>query len=162
MNATAAKVTAAAAHPCACDGFVAVDAAGRETRTACTATTKRTFAPGHDARLKGFLIRAGVQGLHIRTPWGGSEQSPQAVADRFGFGHMVAAGIKAAQDRAFAKAVRGVTKTAPKMEAPKPVMAKVGRWVYEGVVLAAGDGTPVFRYTNKQGVSVDAMKFARV
>lgn len=123
--------------PCACSLFVAVAANGTETTTGCTATTKRTFAPGHDARMKGFLIRAGRRGDLIRTPEGGSDQVAARVAERFGFAHMVREGI------ARPKAVR----KAAKAPAPKVVTAKVGRWFYEGTVDARGN----FTYTQKNG-----------
>ena len=164
MNATAATATQVitGTHPCACGGYVAKDAAGRETRTACNAVTKRTFAPGHDARLKGFLIRAGVEGLLISTPEGGAEQSPERVADRFGFGKMVTEGVNRGKAREWAKATKVAAKPAPKVAAPVTVTAKVGRWEYRGVILAAGDGSPVFRYTNAKGVTTDTMKFTQI
>lgn len=143
MNATLA--------PCSCSRFVAIDAAGRETRTGCTATTRRTFAPGHDARLKGFLIRAGRDGLHVREVGRGvaHDQHPAQVAERFGFAQMVRDGIaRVAKPRKAAKAV-----------APVTVTAKVGRWVYEGRVTAGGG---IFSYTDRQGRNLMAEKFTVV
>lgn len=142
MNATLA--------PCACSLFVAVAADGTTTRTGCTATTRRTFAPGHDARLKGFLIRAGRLGHLIRTPEGGADQVSVRVAERFGFAQMVRDGIA----RTPAKKAR---KAAP--VAPATVTAKVGRWVYEGRVTAGGG---IFSYTDRQGRNLMAEKFTVV
>lgn len=135
--------------PCSCSLFVAVAADGTTTRTGCTATTRRTFAPGHDARLKGFLIRAGREGLLIRTPEGGADQLPAKVAERFGFAAMVAEGI--------ARPAR--TRKAKAVAAPTTVTAKVGRWVYEGRVTANGG---IFSYTDRQGRNLMAEKFTIV
>lgn len=135
---------------CACSLVVAIDAAGRETRTGCTATTKRTFAPGHDARLKGFLIRAGRDGLHVREVGLGvaHETTPAKFADRYGFGHMVRDGIARPAKVRKAKAV-----------APRTVIGKVGRWTYEGTVTANGG---IFTYTDRQGRTLMAEKFTTV
>lgn len=150
MNATATQAVTAT-HPCACSLVVAIDAAGNETRTNCTATTKRTFAPGHDARLKGFLIRAGVEGLHIREVGLGvaHETTAAKFADRFGFGHMVRDGIANGQ-------ARKIAKKAPKAKAPKKVTAKVGRWFYEGTLSEMGRW---FTYTDKKGAVRNTKKF---
>lgn len=135
--------------PCACSLVVAVAADGTTTRTGCTATTRHTFAPGHDARLKGFLIRAGRDGLHVRTVGLGVAHETTAVkfAERFGFAHMVRDGI--------ARPAK-VRKAAPK---PTTATAKVGRWVYTGQILSAGDGSPVFRYTDRRGQVVETLRF---
>ena len=136
----------ATATACACSLFVAVTASGQTARTGCTATTRRTFAPGHDAKLKGFLIRAGREGMLIRTPEGGADQLPAKVAERFGFAHMVREGI--ARPKATRKA-----KAAP---APRTVTAKVGRWEYEGTLTAGGK---IFTYRDRQGRTLMAEKF---
>ncbi len=142
MNATAKT----ALKSCTCSLVVAFTEDGRELTTGCTATTKRTFAPGHDARLKGFLIRNGAEGNLVRV---GDDvnTSAQAVANQFGFSGMVADGIAKAQARAIAK-------KAPKAKAPKKVTAKVGRWFYEGIV--EGDE---FVYTDKRENVLRATKF---
>lgn len=137
--------------PCSCSRFVAIDAASRETRTGCTATTRRTFAPGHDARLKGFLIRAGRDGLHVREVGRGvaHDQHPVQIAERFGFAHMVRDGIaRVAKPR-----------KAAKVAAPRTVTAKVGRWLYEGTVTAGGG---LFTYTDRKGAQLIAEKFTIV
>lgn len=139
---------AATFAPCSCSLFVAVAADGTTRRTGCTATTRRTFAPGHDARLKGFLIRAGREGLLIRTPEGGADQLPAKVAERFGFAAMVAEGIARPARTRKAKAV-----------APRTVIGKVGRWTYEGTVTANGG---LFSYTDRQGRNLIAEKFTIV
>jgi len=142
---TKAANTETALHLCACGGFIARDASGTQVvRTGCNAMTKRTFAPGHDARLKGFLIRAGREGLLITCPWGGAEVTAEVAANHFGFAHMVRDGI-----------ARKAAKKVAKPQAKK-VTAKVGRWFYEGFVT---EGGALFSYTDKQGASKTATKF---
>lgn len=165
MNANTAPAakTAVTNVPCACSGFAAVTENGTVTRTGCTATTKRTFAPGHDARLKGFLIRAGVEGLLIRTPEGGADQVADKVADRFGFGGMVRDGIERGAKKAFERTLRATVKSAKKShETPKKVTARIGRWTYEGTVTDSPEWGPQFTYTNRKGVQLTTTTFTRV
>lgn len=160
MNATAtAQVTVKA---CTCSLVVAFTEDGRELTTGCHATTKRTFAPGHDARLKGFLIRNGAEGNLVRV---GDDvnTSAQAVADQFGFGYMVAEGIKKAAERLFKATLRETVKAAKKShETPKQVTCKVGRWTYEGVITDSPMHGPQFTYTTAKGVQTTTTKFTRV
>lgn len=171
---------AAAAVPCACQQFDAVireitDEAGNMVdveldSTGCTETTRRTFAPGHDAKLKGYLIRWEVAGYDIRQITGGVAVTRSAVdhAAQFGFAIQVANGVrintekaearKAAADRKHeAKAIKTgqATKPAPTVEkvadedqALKPLnmRVKVGRWEYDATI----DGNTA-TYTDKQG-----------
>jgi len=141
MNATAAAKIA-----CSCSSFADATTGGR---LACTATTKRTFAPGHDAKLKGFLIRVGRAGHLVHTPEGGTPQFPAKVADRFGFGHMVRDGI------ARVAPARKAKKAAAPAQ-PVKVIAKVGRWLYEGTLTAGGQ---IFSYTDRKGNHLMAEKF---
>lgn len=68
-----------------------------ELTTGCPKTlTGRTFAPGHDAKLKGFLIRVGTDG-HEVTDDQGISCTAEAMAGRYGFAHMVREGIENAQ-----------------------------------------------------------------
>ena len=155
MTATAtAQVTVKA---CVCALVVAFADNGEELTTGCNATTKRTFAPGHDARLKGFLIRAGIAGHLVRVGEDANTDA-QAVADQFGFGYMVREGIRKGAEREFRRELRRVAKAA-KAPAPQKVTAKVGRWQYEGTLSA--DGTE-FAYTDRRGNQVTTTKFARV
>lgn len=158
MNTTA-KVTVKA---CTCSLVVAFAEDGTERTTGCTATTKRTFAPGHDARLKGFLIRAGAENMLVRV---GDDvnTSAQAVAEQFGFGYMVADGIKRAGEKAFAKELRNLKKAARRThETPREVICKVGRWTYEGVITDSPMHGPQFTYTNRKGVQTTTTSFTRV
>jgi hypothetical protein len=159
MTATAAPRTAArVACTCSLVRIFAED--GTLITTGCVETTKRTFAPGHDARLKGFLIRAGIAGHTVRVGADGEERSAQAVADQFGFGYMVAEGIRKGAERAFRAELKAMAKAAKKAApAPQKVTAKVGRWEYEGTLSA--DGTE-FSYVTRKGAEVTTTKFARV
>lgn len=152
--------------PCACS-FVHVE--GEDLR--CTRTTKNTFAPGHDAKLKSRLIRAGFEGLTVRVR--GEVSTVALAAGEHGFGYQVSAGVARLQRQATEKASRKAarelqreanraTREAARAEAqakrdaakaPKVVQAKVGRWPVEGTVVK-GD----LHYTTKKGVAKVAKK----
>ncbi|MEU2070418.1 hypothetical protein [Streptomyces anulatus] len=150
------KNTATQAEPtaCTCSQFATED--GRTT--GCAAETKRLFAPGHDAKLKSFLIRMGAEGTEVIRTVDGLASSADASthAAKFAFGHMVAAGITRAEGKAAAKAERAAARAARKA-APKTVTAKVGRWTREGVV----DGD-TFTYTDAKGATKTTTKFQLV
>jgi len=154
--------------PCTCSLVVAfANDTDEVLTTGCTATTKRTFAPGHDARLKGFLIRAGIADQLVRI---GDDvnTSPEAIAEQFGFAHMVRTGIKNGKDKAaakeFAALLRDVKKTAKASHETKrrEVTCKVGRWTYEGFITDSPAHGPQFTYTSKAGVQTTTTKFTRV
>jgi len=171
-NAIAAAVSLEL-KPCECGRFTVVSPDGTRTKVPCGGITKRTFAPGHDARLKGVLIRAAFAGHKLeRVGLAGNEvRDALAWADFFNFGYLVRAGVELAREKAAAKKAKKAAKVAkaeangevanPVVEVAAPVIvkAKVGRWVYEGEVLECGDGSPCFRYTDKQGNTKDAVKF---
>lgn len=167
MTATAAaRITEvdvnAGRVPCACSKVFAQGEDGKWFGTGCTSVTKRTFAPGHDARLKGFLIRAGAADLSVKMG-ADATTNPVTVAEQFGFGHMVAAGIEAAMKRAFARLIKDTKKAAKAThETPKQVMCKVGRWTYEGVITDDPMHGPKFTYTSAKGVQATTTKFTRV
>ncbi len=165
-----------ALRPCACGKFEVVtrefetdgqpdfDAYG----TGCNRTTKNEFAPGHDAKLKGLLIRAGVAGYQVLIHDGGVQTwtDAQGAANRFAFAYMVAEGIAKGKEKAearkaaadakhAAKAEREAAKAAKKAKADEPAprdlgRAKIGRWEYDGEFVDGG-----FRYTTKN----DEVKF---
>lgn len=93
---------------CACGRFAVADG----TETGCTATTWRIFAPGHDAKLKGLLQRAGAADQLVADAATGKTQTAQATAELFGFGDLVAEGIAKLRNKAAAK-------KAPKAKAAK-------------------------------------------
>lgn len=168
-----AKTPAAkTAHECICSHVVAsfdeTDRGlqllvGRGTR--CMDSTRNEFAPGHDAKLKSFLIVAGTLGVDVSLG-DGQWMEAQKLAGQFGFGHQVARGIAAAKARAKTRTDKAVAKSAKKAlkantynikdeeMASNLVTAKVGRWAYRGYVGAGG-----FHYTDNKGVAQIAAKF---
>lgn len=135
--------TAKTRTACECSKFVAYNIERDvEFTTCCTATTVNTFAPGHDAKLKGNLIRWAILGYEIRK--GDVTKSAEGWAEDYGFGYMVKSGIRRRNARAAEKARKSTAKLLAQ-PAPKTVSAKVGRWVYQGTV---ADG--VFTYLDKK------------
>lgn len=153
--------------PCTCSLVVTFTENDEPQTTGCTATTRRTFAPGHDARLKGFLIRAGIADQLVRI---GDDvnTSPEAIAEQFGFAYMVREGIKNGKEKAakreFAQVIREVKRQAKATHETKrrEVTCKVGRWVYEGFITDDPMHGPKFTYTTKAGVQTTTQKFTRV
>ncbi|MEV6531024.1 hypothetical protein AB0M86_15710 [Streptomyces sp. NPDC051639] len=129
---TAAKTAQAEPTACTCSQFATADG----STTGCKAETKRQFAPGHDAKLKSFLIKAGAEGTEvIRTVDGiASPADASTHAAKFAFGHMVAAGITRAEVKAAEKAERAAARAARKAapKTPKKITAKVGRATFTG------------------------------
>jgi hypothetical protein len=160
---------------CACNNFTFVNFGDDEKAPQCRMGTKRTFAPGHDAKLKGELIRRGIAGDLVRLA-SGELVSPESVAYQFGFGHLVTEGIRRgiekAQAKAEKKAAKGKTaerklaedagivtadqEPAP-VEVPEVVKAKIGRWTYEGTV-----DNGEFTFTDKKGRVQTVRKFKLV
>lgn len=98
-----------------------------EITTHCTSTTTRVFAPGHDAKLKGFLIRNGLLGHEITRRDEGMAVSGDAetFARRYDFGHMVLEGLRLGQEKAAAKAAKKAKKEADREFAEALREAKV-------------------------------------
>lgn len=158
-------------HPCACGGITFRSFGKDETRV-CHAVTKRTFAPGHDAKLKGELIRRQIAG-DVVVLASGEVISPVQAAHSFGFGYMVEAGVQNFMAREEAKADRKAARTATAAQrvverklakkaeatAPKKVTAKVGRWTYEGTL---NDKGTKFTYLDKKGATQETKKFTLV
>lgn len=119
-----ASKTTEAATPCECSLFDAVPGNLTEKDLAdgsypieeigCTATTKNTFAPGHDAKLKSFLIKQGFAGWDVRRSI--TVGTALGFADSYGFGSQVRAGIAKLQAKAEARAARAAGRKAPKPE----------------------------------------------
>lgn len=105
--------------------------------TGCESETPRTFAPGHDAKLKSLLIRAGVNGWearHGRITGVLVTTDPGQAADRYGFGAQVRAGIarrlrdaerkaKLAAGREASRAAKAASKASGGAKTPKVVQA---------------------------------------
>lgn len=145
--------------PCACQ--LAVDAAtGKPLVPACGRDTWKTFAPGHDARLKGALIRHGLLGGKVMVRGAGDETEYSATdaAGAWGFREQVAAGIANPNSKLARKARRAQQEDPA---APVTVTAKVGRWEREGTLVTL-NGEQIFRYTTKEGKTKDTAKFVLV
>lgn len=135
-NTDAKNATADEAQVCECSKYDAIPADLTEEQvaggdfevltTGCTATTKRQFAPGHDAKLKSALIRWGALGLDIRRNEAGvaTSASPAKHASRYAFAHMVTAGVKRAKAKAAEKARKAEERAASKAKQPKKVATK--------------------------------------
>lgn len=172
---------ATAVRPCACSqvSLIAYDATGNaesaeHITTGCDETTKRTFAPGHDARLKGLLIRGAIEGHEAAFSDGGmlTSMDPIALAESFGFGWQVKQGLQNGLAKAEAKAARQAAKAAkvpaqkkPKAKKAKAVTpavtvvdadAKIGRWVKQGTFCEA---TGEFSYVDASGNRINTTKF---
>lgn len=103
----------------------------------------REFRQGHDARLKGKLIRAYLTGNSVHIVGGGMMMSADAMtlAERRGWGKF----LVAAKDRA--------ERLAPKGRKPKTVKIKIagGREVDAVVIGPVGKGQVEYEYTNAKG-----------
>lgn len=118
------EADATGATPCECSKYDAVPANLTEDQlasgeyptwtTGCTATTKRDFAPGHDAKLKSHLITWGAVDADVVR--GITHDTAEGWAKSFHFGYMVTEGIAKAKAKLAAKAERAAKKTAPKAE----------------------------------------------
>lgn len=110
----------------------------------------RRFVQGHDARLKGILMRAHLAGVEVHVLQGGMLISTDAMDE--------------AKDQGWAQFLKDAkarfdAKPAPKAkpEAGPMIEAKVGRWVRKGFVV---DGE--FRYTDAKGQAQRTSKFTPV
>lgn len=133
-----------------------------EFSTNCTSTTRNTFAPGHDAKLKRFLIITGAANWEVTKDEGGMNRTADAMtfAREFGFGYMVSAGIIALRDKEAKRAAaiarkhereearnakalaRAERKTAPKTKKAVKIVEADSYRVHEA---PTGDGTLVTR-----------------
>ena len=137
----------------------------------------RVFRQGHDARLKGILIRAGATGNSVTTVTNGKATTETAatIAKRFGFAGQVAAGIEREQGKAKAREAREASRAAAAAErkakkntakggggsGPKkgdrfPV--KVGRWTFEGEIVKVSKGVATLQYEKKDGTVMEIEK----
>ena len=124
------------------DGEVEFD---EELTTNCDgAKTKSIFAPGHDARLKSLLIKAGALGEHVRfnNPADGllHEVTPVEAAGRYGFADMVESGIAKAKEKADARVAAAAAKAVKKAAADK---AKADKKAEREAAKAAKDAAKV-------------------
>jgi hypothetical protein len=163
------------AHQCLCSQFVVEN--GHRT-TGCSQDTRRTFAPGHDARLVGFLADAGTHRYEVSRYVGGVVHTADALTmARNVLSPELAAKVTAAFDRKNTAEITGtdpgpmwseedqvaaqekaqaayyqeLRRPTPLAEVPK--LAKVGRWIY-AVDEIDSDGT--LFYTTKSGAPKSA------
>lgn len=126
---TATDSKTAEYRACACGRFEAIlnpeineadgtYTADEERTTQCGAKTLRTFAPGHDAKLKGLLIWAGSVGAEVREHQGGVDvvSDAERVAQDFGFQTQVIAGIAREQARIEVKKAKKLARDAARLE----------------------------------------------
>lgn len=78
--------------------------------THCEAATTNTFAPGHDAKLKSLLIKAGVVGRHVTR--GGVTRPAVDWSYQFGFGPQVEAGIAKGRNKIAERAAKRMARSA--------------------------------------------------
>lgn len=133
--------------------------------TGCTKMTNRTFAQGHDAKLKSLFIRAAMEGMEVRYIDGDmTTMTWEQAAARYDFGYQVHQAVAARRTK-LAKARKFDLATPQQVgdvlegrdgaiieviDFPKPqnfCWGKVGRWSYYGEVLPDGS----FRYERKDG-----------
>lgn len=94
-----------ARHRCECGRYEVVNPATGEVveATGCELLTKGAqsrFAPGHDAKLKGMLIRAGVRDYRVREIGTTRAQRATTIANRFErLGTQVQTGIERRRGR---------------------------------------------------------------
>ena len=129
VNTQPARVTGKKAAKekvaCRCSAFTAENGEYIE----CEAKTGRLFAPGHDAKLKGLLLRAAVAGVGVYDAESERTLPAIMVAEQFGFGQMVADGLAKRAAKAAARVAGGpVSNTqedpsagGPAQEDPQPV-----------------------------------------
>lgn len=87
-----------AANLCGC--YSVVDGSG--VHTSCGRLVKGKFAPGHDAKLKGMLIRAAAAGEQFKTKDGTkvTSRDPLAFAKELGWEALIQKGIAVAKAKA--------------------------------------------------------------
>ncbi len=116
----------------------------------------RTFKMGHDARLKGILIRAHITGKEVAQVGGGGIVSGPAltVAQNLGWSRYLEAAAEREANRKANKANRvkaPKAATGPKV-GDQVADLKIGRWTYDATITAVwDDGVVEFEYTTKKG-----------
>lgn len=169
------------AHQCLCSQFVVENVEGGHLTTGCAQDTRRTFAPGHDARLAGFLATAATS--HYEVTIGGEVTADALTMARNVLSPALAAKVQAAFDRDVARRLNSTPKAdAPAVWAeedqvaaqqkaqaayyqelrrptPRPVTRiKVGRWIYEAEINDDQTAT----YTDKQGTAHTTRTYTQI
>jgi hypothetical protein len=115
--------TVKALVPCKCHTTQVGDVNGTPQFGPCGAETKRDFAPGHDARLKGLLIRLHVAS-QVYLVRGQSPQDPMDVARERQWGGYLTAAKDREGRRAVAKVNRDKAAAERKADAAKVKAAR--------------------------------------
>lgn len=105
--------------------------------TGCSATTTRLFAPGHDAKLKSFLIAwGGLSDIEIRRTDDGvaNSNSAEGHAKRYNFAHMVIEGIQRKTAKAEARVTKKANRAAARESAKAVAKAVVADMKSKGLV----------------------------
>lgn len=130
----------------------------------CGETTMHTFAPGHDAKLKGVLLRAARSGQEYAYVDGAMliyADPTEELRKRMWSHLLVDLKPRAKKERKSTKAA-GKAKLAENLaagpEQPKPgfhpIRVRIGRWMYDGqIVSAKADGRLVVEYQTKKGAT---------
>lgn len=125
----------------------------------CGATTDRIYAPGHDAKLKGALIKRYLADEPFIQLDGGMliHGDPMEVARQLGWDHFLVAAYARRADKAEAKRERAAAKIAAR-QAVQAGQVKIGRWTYD-IVKILGEFTDEVEveYRTKQGDLKTAM-----
>lgn len=166
-QAETVKKAEKAKRKCLCSAYAIVTTDGdgviERGTLGCDAETSAKFAPGHDARLKSMLIKAGAVGATVikSTDEGDIEMTAVEAAKEYGFADTVAAGVERHAAKLAVKAEKAAARVEAKQAqrvAPGPAKAKVGRKTYEGTVL---DDGLTFEYSVAVGAGDDATEETR-
>lgn len=133
--------------------------------TGCEASTYGLFAQGHDAKLAGFLTRAELAGEEIHrqgVTFAGATDAASRISDKLRdkVAYQLASAALRLAKKAKGAAKKAKTEALVTVEAPKPIKIKVGRWIYEGKVMA--DGTASYRTNAGVTKTAPAGKFTLV
>lgn len=111
----------------------------------CGAMTRRSFAPGHDAKLKGLLIKLNREGQSFNVAGEGflTHVEPSTLAAELGWSHFLTPAKPKSARKAKAKNRTGQTG-----------QVKVGRWFYPATVLEDNGATLDVIYTKKDNTEV--------
>lgn len=150
-------------NTCKCYSIVSTDDNGGKVHRSCgsTISKRRTFKPGHDAKLKSVLQAAFRNGEDFTYEEDGivSTVSPVDLAEERGWGHfMTPKPKKTKKAKADGKDNTGVDHAddQPDIEEKAgfhPARVKVGRWWKDGHIVSENrsDGTVTVAYSDKKG-----------
>lgn len=107
----------------------------------CGTATHRTYAPGHDAKLKSLLIKLNREGQQYHYISGGAlvDVSPATLAAELSWSHF----LTPAKPKA--------TRKAKKDRTGQQGTIKLGRWTYPATILTDNGDTLDVIYTKKNG-----------